>query len=319
MKHLQPDGSGVAVIAHRGKLLGGGLMELRRVLADNGVNDPLWYEIDKSRTAPKRVREAIKQDAGLIIVWGGDGTVQRCIDVIAGTDVALAIIPAGTANLLATNLAISSDIAQAVRTALRGVRRRIDVGTINDECFAVMGGAGFDGVLMSSVSSAEKEQVGRIAYLRGSVQAMKAKRTKTKVRLNGHLWFDGPTSCVLVGNVGTITGGLHVFDNAKVDDGLLDVGVVSADGPLQWARVLGRVIVRSDVDRSPFVDSTQAAKIDVRFDKKVPYEIDGGPRGKSDHLKIRVRPQAVIVCVPEAVAPAGATTVFDEPAMAANA
>ncbi len=317
MKQLTNDG-GIAVVAHTGKLLGGGLTELRKVLADNGVKDPLWFEVDKSRRAPKCVREARKAGARLIIVWGGDGTVQRCIDEVAGTDVALAIVPAGTANLLATNLGISSDIAEAVRTALHGVRRRIDVGAINDECFAVMGGAGFDGVLMSNVSSAEKEQIGRLAYLRGSVQALKAKRIGTKIRINGHLWFDGPTSCVLVGNVGTITGGLHVFENAKADDGLLDLGVVSADGPLQWARVLGRVIVRSDVDRSPFVDSTQAAKIDVRFDKKVPYEIDGGARGKTDRLKIRVRAQAVIVCVPEAAALARTTTVFEEPGLGAH-
>ena len=320
MKHLdQHEGSGIAVIAHTGKILGGGLDELRRVLADNGVIEPMWYEVDKSRKAPKRVREAIKEGARLIIVWGGDGTVQRCIDVIAGTDVALAIMPAGTANLLATNLGVSGDIAGAVRTALHGVRRRIDVGTVNGECFAVMGGAGFDGVLMANVSSAEKDQIGRLAYLRGSVQAMKEKRTKTKIRIDGHVWFDGPTSCVLVGNVGTITGGLQVFDNAKADDGRLDVGVVSADGPLQWARVLGRLIVRSDVDRSPFVDSTQAAKIDVQFDKKVPYEIDGGPRGKTNRLKIRVRPQAIIVCVPEAANLSASNTVFREPAVAAHA
>jgi diacylglycerol kinase (ATP) len=318
MKHLQSDPNRIAVIAHTGKLLGGGLTELRSVLADNGVQEPMWFEIDKSRKAPKCVREAITGGAGLVIVWGGDGTVQRCVGEVAGTNVALAIIPAGTANLLATNLGVPSDIAQAVRTALHGVRRRIDVGTINKECFAVMGGAGLDGVLMSNVSSAEKEQVGRIAYLRGSVKAMSARRTKTKIRLNGHLWFDGPTSCVLVGNVGTITGGLQVFDHAKADDGLLDLGVVSADGPLQWARVLGRVMVHSDMDRSPFVDSTQAAKIDVRFEKKVPYEIDGGARGKTNHLKIRVRPQAVIVCVPEAALASGTTTMFDHSRLAAT-
>ena len=71
-------------------------------------------------------------------------------------------------------------------------------------------------------------------------------------------------------------------------------------GKMQWARVLGRVITHADSDRSPFVRTTQAERIDVRFDKKVPYELDGGARGKTDRLKIRVRPQAVIVCVPEA-------------------
>lgn len=289
----------IAVVAHAGKVLGGGLPELRKALADQGVKEPIWSEVDKSRRAPKRVRKAIAAGAELVIVWGGDGMVQRCIDVVAGTDVELAIIPAGTANLLAANLHIPADIVEAVRIALHGVRRRIDTGSINGECFAVMGGAGFDGVIMADVSSSAKEHLGRVAYVRGSMKAMKATRTDTEIRINGEHWFKGQTSCVLVGNVSTITGGLPVFEHAKPDDGLLDVGVVSAEGKMQWARVLGRVITHADSDRSPFVRTTQAERIDVRFDKKVPYELDGGARGKTDRLKIRVRPQAVIVCVPE--------------------
>jgi diacylglycerol kinase (ATP) len=298
----------VAVVAHVGKNLGGGLAELRQSLHDNGVTEPMWSEVVKSRYAPKRVRQAISDGAKLIVVWGGDGMVQQCIDVVAGSDVAIAIIPAGTANLLATNLYIPLDIAESVRIALHGVRRRLDVGRINGECFAVMGGAGFDGVLMADVSSAEKEHLGRVAYMRSSVKAIKAKRAKADIRVDGAKWFNGPASCVLVGNVGTVTGGLRVFDGAKPDDGLLDLGVVSAEGFAQWTRVLGRVVARADVDHSPFVQTTQASKIDVRFDRKMPYEIDGGARKKTRKLKIRVRPQAVIVCVPEAVASISAAT-----------
>jgi diacylglycerol kinase (ATP) len=290
----------VAVVAHVGKTLGGGLAELRQSLSDNGVTEPMWSEVAKSRYARKRVRQAISKGAKLIVVWGGDGMVQQCIDVVAGTEVALAIIPAGTANLLATNLNIPLDIGEAVRIALHGVRRPLDVGRINGECFAVMGGAGFDGVLMADVSTADKEHLGRVAYMRSSVKAIKAKRAKTDIRVDGARWFTGPASCVLVGNVGTVTGGLRVFDGAEPDDGLLDVGVVSAEGLAQWARVLGRVVVRAEVDHSPFVQTTRASKIDVRFDRKMPYEIDGGARKKTRNLKIRVRPHAVIVCVPDA-------------------
>ena len=67
----------VAVIAHAGKSVGGGLVELRRVLERNGIADPLWYEVPKSRYAPKRVKRALDEGAELIVAWGGDGTVQR--------------------------------------------------------------------------------------------------------------------------------------------------------------------------------------------------------------------------------------------------
>jgi diacylglycerol kinase (ATP) len=94
----------IAVVAHSRKSLGGGLPELRRVLAAEGVTDPLWYEVTKSRHAARYARRAVARGAELIFVWGGDGTVQRCIDAVAGTDSAVAILPAGTANLLAMNL-----------------------------------------------------------------------------------------------------------------------------------------------------------------------------------------------------------------------
>src|SRR5207248_4582734 len=75
----------VAVVAHTGKSLGGGLGELREVLAREGVAEPLWYEMRKSRKAPKCARKALAHGAEMIFVWGGDGTVQRCIDAVAGT------------------------------------------------------------------------------------------------------------------------------------------------------------------------------------------------------------------------------------------
>ena len=82
----------VAVVAHSGKTLGGGLGELRDELTAAGVTDPLWFEVPKSKMAPKRVREAVDAGADLIFVWGGDGMVQRCVDALAGSEVALAIV-----------------------------------------------------------------------------------------------------------------------------------------------------------------------------------------------------------------------------------
>ena len=139
----------VAVVAHNRKSLGGGLRELRKVLAREGVTDPLWFEVEKSRHAPECARRVVKQGVGLMFVWGGDGTVQRCIDAVAGSDTAVAILPAGTANLLATNLQIPAHLAEAVRIGLHGHHRRIDTGSVNGEHFAVMAGAGFDARMIS--------------------------------------------------------------------------------------------------------------------------------------------------------------------------
>jgi diacylglycerol kinase (ATP) len=288
----------VAVIAHRKKSIGGGLEELRQLIADEGSDDPIWYEVSKSRKARKRARRALKDDADLVLVWGGDGMVQQCVDALAGSDAAVAIIPAGTANLFAGNLGIPTDLPEAVRIAFHGPRRRLDLGKLNREHFAVMAGAGFDGQLINDADRGLKDRAGRLAYVLTGLHHVRDKPVRTKIRVDGRKWFDGPATCVLFGNVGTITGGIRAFDDARPDDGYLDVGVVTARGALQWARTLGRAAAgRSEF--SPFVEVTHGRVIDVKFAEPLAYELDGGERGSSKRLKAAVVPAALTFCVPE--------------------
>src|ERR1022692_2922351 len=192
----------VAVVAHAGKSLGGGLRDLREVLVREGCADPLWYEVTKSRKAPKCARRALALGAEVIFVWGGDGTVQRCIDAAAGTEAVLAILPAGTANLLATNLRIPADLTEAVRTGLRGERRRLDTGSVNGEHFAVMAGVGFDARMIKDAGRGMKDRIGRAAYVYTGARNLSARRVKATIEVDGRQFFKGRISCVLVGNVG---------------------------------------------------------------------------------------------------------------------
>ena len=103
------------MLAHRNKLLhGAGLDALRETLDAAGVTDPLWYEVTKSRKAPKKARKALEAGAELVLVWGGDGMVQRSVDTLAGSGVTVGLLPAGTANLLASNLGIPMKLDEAV-------------------------------------------------------------------------------------------------------------------------------------------------------------------------------------------------------------
>jgi YegS/Rv2252/BmrU family lipid kinase len=289
--------SRIAVIAHQKKSLGGGLDELRRLLADEGVEDPLWYEVPKSRKAPKNVRQALDKGATRFVIWGGDGMVQRCVDALAGTGVTVGIIPAGTANLFATNLGIPDDLPAAVRVALCGRPRVLDLGKVNGEHFAVMAGAGFDGKLIAGAGRGLKGKLGRAAYFWTGLRHLGDARVATRVRVDGETWFTGEASCVLLGNVGTITGGIEAFDDARPDDGWLEVGVATARGALQWARTLGRMAAGRS-EESPFVHITRARKVNARFGAPLTYELDGGARGTVAKLKARVVPSAVTVSVP---------------------
>ena len=292
----------VAVVAHAGKSVGGGLGELRRELARQGVEQPLWFEVPKSKKVPKRVRQALADGAELIFAWGGDGTVQRCLDVMAGTDATLAVVPAGTANLFASNLGIPQDIREAVRIGLRGSSRKIDVGRVQGERFGVMAGAGLDARMIRDADGTLKDRLGRLAYLWTGLKNARAPTFRAKIEVDGTRWYEGEASLVLAGNLGEVFAGIEAFEDARPDDGKLELGVVRADGLVEWARTAARAAVGRPSD-SPFVLQTRARTIGVRLDRKVPYELDGGERDPVKRFEVEVEPAAIAVRVPEEAAP----------------
>lgn len=291
----------IAVVAHAGKSLGGGLSELREVLAHEGYADPLWFDVAKSSEAPKAARRAVKKGAEVVFVWGGDGTVQRCIDALAGTEAVLAILPAGTANLIAVNLEIPVDLTEAVLIGLHGERRALDTGTVNGEHFALTAGAGFDARMIKEADAGLKDRIGRLAYLYAGAKNLNASRVKATIEVDGKRYFKGPVSCVLVGNMGKIFAGLEGFDGATPDDGLLEIGVGVAKNAAQWARTLARVAVGA-AEKSPFLEVTRGKKIRIQFNHRFPYEVDGGTRAAVKKLRIKVHPASIRICVPAKVA-----------------
>ena len=79
---------------------------------------------------------------------------------------------------------------------------------------------------------------------------------EAKIEVNDELWYDSPASCILLGNLGSLFGGVEAFDDASPDDGLLEVGVTNAQGLGQWARTVARTAVSSSA-KSPFVQVTK--------------------------------------------------------------
>ena len=88
-----------------------------------------------------------------------------------------------------------------------------------------------------------------------------------------------------------------MFPDARPDDGRLELGVVTAEGVVQWARTLARTVA-GDPARSPFVRATKAEAVQVKLDRKVRYELDGGDRTKIKAFEVAVEPGALRLCVP---------------------
>ncbi len=160
-----------------------------------------------------------------------------------------------------------------------------------------MAGIGLDALMIRDADAGLKDRFGRAAYIWTGARHIRATPVRTKVRVDGHTWFDDKASCVLLANVGSIGGGITAFDHATPDDGKLDVAVMTADGAWQWMRTLTRATV-GHAQKSPLVQMTQAARIKIETSKPLPYELDGGARPKTDTLRARVVPHAITIRVP---------------------
>jgi YegS/Rv2252/BmrU family lipid kinase len=223
--------------------------------------------------------------------------VQRCIDALADSKASLAIVPAGTANLFASNLGIPRNLQAAVDIGLNGKRSGVDVGRMNGERFAVMAGLGFDARVIRDATPELKNTLGRLAYVWAATKNVRMDSFQARIDVDGSTWYRGEASCILFGNVGRAFAGLELFDDAHPDDGVLEVGVATADGIVDWGRTFARSAFGSTA-KSPFVHLTKARRVEVSLDRKVLYELDGGERGKRKTFRVEAEPTAINVRVP---------------------
>lgn len=277
---------------------GTGADVVREALAAAGLSDLDWLETTTEDPGAAVTRRAIRDGAGLVVVAGGDGTVMACVTAVAGSDVPLAVLPVGTGNLLARNFGIPLELAAAARVAAAGTCRRIDVGAVDEERFAVIAGMGFDAAMLRDAPPRMKSRLGWPAYV---ISGLRNVRRGPVAEFDLHLDDAPPVRRrgpgVLVGNVGRLQGGLLVLPDARGDDGQLDVAVLALRRLRDWAGLAVRVVLRRR-PRPDQLETWRAARVEVRADRSLPVQLDGDVRPPADRLVAEVMPAALLLCVP---------------------
>jgi len=267
-------------------------------LAAVGAPDVEWLQTTPDDPGTALTRAAIADGARLVIAAGGDGTVMACVTAVAGTDVPLAVLPVGTGNLLARNFDIPLELAAAAQVAVGATRRRVDVGAIGDERFAVIAGMGFDAAMLRDAPPALKSRFGWPAYIvSGLRNVARGPLTSFELRFDGASPVRRRGRGVLVGNVGRLQGGLPVLPDARGDDGVLDVAVLAPRRLRNWAGLAWRIVLRRR-PRPEQLETWRAAQVDIRADRPLPVQLDGDVRPSADRLVVEVWPAALTLCVP---------------------
>jgi len=197
-----------------------------RILKDAGVSTEL-APTTGPRTATKIAREAVEKRRGMVIACGGDGTINEIVNGLAKSDVPMALLPAGTANILAKELGIPWDIPHASRLIAGGVVRRIALGVAsatnsNDSAvipdegryFLSVAGAGPDGAIVNGVHAELKRNTGMLAYwFEGFRQLFQYSFPEIRIRSDGQ---ERKATIIVVGRTAHYGGPFKITTGANL-------------------------------------------------------------------------------------------------------
>ncbi|WP_163165145.1 diacylglycerol kinase family protein [Arthrobacter sp. Alg241-R88] len=270
--------------------------------AENGWGETLWFETTKEDPGVGQAKEALAQGADIVIAGGGDGTVRCVAEVLSGGDIPMGLLPLGTGNLLARNLGMDiTDYDGAMAGAFAGTERKIDVVRARrsdpekEQLFLVMAGVGYDATIMADTDEELKHKVGWLAYVDAGIRNLPGKPVKATIVIDGQQAVRRGVRSVMVGNCGKVQGGLEIFPEAKMDDGLLDVAVLAPHhGRLGWLSVVAGMIGKGR-GKDTAVEYFQGKTVEITLEHNDDYQLDGDHEGQGRHVLMSLDPGALTI------------------------
>ena len=267
-----------------------------------GWDEPLWFETTVDDAGASMARAAVAAGADMVVAAGGDGTVRVVCGEMAGTGVPVGVIPAGTGNLLARNLAVPLVHDLAVETVLYGQDRAIDIVRIEgDELaptrFVVMAGLGLDAAIMDGAQEALKARIGWPAYVVAGARQLRYPAVRVDISVDGATPVRRRARTVVIGNVGSLQAGIPLLPDALIDDGVLDVVVIAPRRSFGWVGLAIRVLTRHrrTDDR---LDRFTGKSVVITAATSTPRQLDGDTVGAGTEIRAEIEPGRLLVRVP---------------------
>ena len=270
------------------------LAAVRSRLTQGGLR--LLQPVDESADFLTLIRRH-HQDVDRIIIGGGDGTIHRTLSGLMESKLPLGILPLGTANDLARTLSIPTDPILACDTILSGVTRSIDIGVVNDEPFFNVASIGLAAEVTRRLSRGTKTYWGVLAYAWAAMGAMLRGRSfSVEIRCNGQS-LHTRTWQISVGNGRYYGGGLTIHENARIDDGLLNL--YSVEIKRRWQILpLIPALWRGTLDPVLPVRTMRGTEFEIRPLHRVRSIIADGEFVGNTPAVFKLIPQALMVYAP---------------------
>lgn len=225
----------------------------------------------------------------LVIVWGGDGTVNEVGSVLVRTSIPMGLIPAGSGNGLAGALGVPRDPHAALASILDGGTHAIDAGMFGDRAFFNVAGIGFDARVATVFNQRARGSRGRWPYVAIAVrEGCRYCGREYQVELDGE-----PRRLraflMVFANGQQFGMGARIAPGALLDDGLLDATLVE-DRPLAARFWDARHLALGTIDRAPRVHVRALRHAVVQADGPIEFHVDGEPGVADDRVEVKVLP-----------------------------
>lgn len=277
------------VVSREGRL--GFVSELLRAA---GVQEIRPTQTARTGDATRAARAAVDLGTDLVLVWGGDGTVNEVAGVLVEQQVPLGIVPGGSGNGLARGLGIPLGVEEAVRVALHGQARAIDTGYVAGRTFLNLAGVGFDAAVAARVNTANLTR-GLRPYVLGILHEWRTFPThRFRLSMDDQPAQEVDAHLVVVCNGQQYGHGAQVAPQASFEDGWLDVVAVPH---ITASRVLrhGWRLFDGSLPKVPGVLTARARRVVVSHDAALPVHLDGEVVSPDTTRTFEVRPHSLMV------------------------
>jgi len=254
--------------------------------------------------------DARNRGVDVLISYGGDGTAMQVAAGVVGTGIPLGVVPGGAGNLLAGNLRLPRNPAEAARVMLGGKTMPLDLGVVERDGdvhhFAVCSGAGFDARLMAETPSTAKRRWKMGAYVVRALAALpQVSSVRHRITVDGVV-HERRAAMVLIANCGELVPPfLRLHHNVAPNDGWLDVMTLDADGALESTLAfleLARGSSNGGSGKRLWFARGRSVRVETLEGEERPVELDGEVAGVTP-FETRIAPSVLSVFVDPARAP----------------
>lgn len=243
-------------------------------------------------------RQAIDQGADCVIAVGGDGTVNEIARSMVHTNATLGIIPKGSGNGLARELHIPMDARRALEVIISGHQTVIDCCQANDRVFFCTCGVGFDAAV--SQKFAGEKRRGSITYLKSTIEEYLSYKPEVyELDIDGHS-LQEKAFLVACGNASQYGNNAYIAPHANIQDGMLDITILSPFTPLDIAS-LGIQLFTRTIDKNSKIRTFKAETLTINRQHEGIMHLDGEPIMADAQINIRVIPHSLQVFTPEVI------------------